>query len=394
VINRRFADAILNTDPVSGLTHEFYRYPARFSPLFAREAISSFSKPGELVFDPFMGGGTTLVEAQALGRNAIGTDISSLAVFISESKCSVLGKRDIQVIKRWGESATNKMNAHGDVSRDIDWIHYQRNINCKSTWPIRKLLEQALENLSDLPTARQQRFVRCVLLRTGQWALDCRSHVPSAIEFRTQLGVFLGQMLTSACEYASKVQSAEQSVGRKINVTCLHRSAVGVESDDALSKVGKAPSLILTSPPYLGVHVLYHRWQIQGRRETPAPFWISGSLDGNGASFYTFGGRNARSAEKYFEQATAAFRSVAEVSDHKTTVVQMVAFSDPATQLPEYLEMLEDVGLTEKKASRFANTKDGRIWRSVPNRKWYAGQREQSGSSSEVVLFHRKKRRK
>ena len=102
---------------------------------------------------------------------------------------------------------------------------------------------------------------------------------------------------------------------------------------------------------------------------------------------------NARSAEKYFEQATAAFRSVAEVSDDKTTVVQMVAFSDPSSQLPEYLEMLENVGLSEKKASRFANTKDGRIWRSVPNRKWYASQSEQSGSGSEVVLFHRKKRR-
>ena len=70
---------------VSGLTRNFYRYPARFSPKFVRAAIEIFSKPGDLVLDPFMGGGTTVVEALALGRKAIGTDISSLAVFVPAS---------------------------------------------------------------------------------------------------------------------------------------------------------------------------------------------------------------------------------------------------------------------------------------------------------------------
>lgn len=36
--------------------HNFYRYPARFSPTFARQIILAFSKPGYLVFDPFMVG--------------------------------------------------------------------------------------------------------------------------------------------------------------------------------------------------------------------------------------------------------------------------------------------------------------------------------------------------
>jgi hypothetical protein len=38
--------------------------------------------------------------------------------------------------------------------------------------------------------------------------------------------------------------------------------------------------LIVTSPPYPGVHVLYHRWHVDGRRETPAPYWIAGCNDG------------------------------------------------------------------------------------------------------------------
>ena len=61
----KFSDAVINSDPVAGLTHNFYRYPARFSPEFAKQAILAFSKPDDLVLDPFMGGGTTLVEALA-----------------------------------------------------------------------------------------------------------------------------------------------------------------------------------------------------------------------------------------------------------------------------------------------------------------------------------------
>jgi hypothetical protein len=82
-------NAAQDMEPVSGFTHNFYRYPARFSPKFVRSVIEKFSNPGDLVADPFMGGGTTLVECLALGRESIGFDISSLATFIAEVKTAV-----------------------------------------------------------------------------------------------------------------------------------------------------------------------------------------------------------------------------------------------------------------------------------------------------------------
>src|SRR5690349_7795251 len=63
--------------PVSGLTHNFYRYPARFSPHFIAAAIKHFSNPGDLICDPYMGGGTAVVEAIAAGRRVIGNDLNS-----------------------------------------------------------------------------------------------------------------------------------------------------------------------------------------------------------------------------------------------------------------------------------------------------------------------------
>jgi DNA modification methylase len=64
----KLVEAASDTTPVAGLTHNFYRYPARFSPKLARAAIEAFTEPGDLVLDPFVGGGTTLVETMVLRR--------------------------------------------------------------------------------------------------------------------------------------------------------------------------------------------------------------------------------------------------------------------------------------------------------------------------------------
>ena len=39
--------------------------------------------PGDSVFDPFMGGGCTIIEGMRAGRTTFGSDISPLAVFLS-----------------------------------------------------------------------------------------------------------------------------------------------------------------------------------------------------------------------------------------------------------------------------------------------------------------------
>ena len=83
-------EAARDPRPVNGLTHNFYRYPARFSPVFARAVIETFTKHGDVILDPHVGGGTTLVEALATGRHAIGIDISALAEFVATVKTMVL----------------------------------------------------------------------------------------------------------------------------------------------------------------------------------------------------------------------------------------------------------------------------------------------------------------
>lgn len=61
------------------LTHWIYPYKGKFHPQMIRALLNIIElKQGDTVFEPFSGSGTTLVEAQLLGINSIGIDISPL----------------------------------------------------------------------------------------------------------------------------------------------------------------------------------------------------------------------------------------------------------------------------------------------------------------------------
>ena len=55
----------------SGLDH-----PAMFPVSLADQLISTFSREGDVVCDPFMGSGSSLVAAKSLGRDFRGFDVS------------------------------------------------------------------------------------------------------------------------------------------------------------------------------------------------------------------------------------------------------------------------------------------------------------------------------
>ena len=384
-----FLSSVHSRAPVQGLTHDFYSYPARFSPLFARAVIKSFSQPGDLVLDPFMGGGTTLVEALVLGRYAFGADINPLAVFVAKAKTTPLSDSDLQGTSEWCASLTTRLNLHLPPIRARDWYKagYQKHL----PWPIRKTIELILGHVSELKKQSQQQFVRCALLRATQKTLDCKKAIPTATYFRYCFFECLEKMTQRMQVFSEAIKRAWKDLGifKRDFCLCLNRSAIGLETAAEITSMRKKPRLVVTSPPYPGVHVVYHRWQVQGRRETPAPFWIVNSLDGNGESFYTFVNRKRRDLSEYFNRAHEAFRSVRAVIADDGLLVQLVGFSDPLSQLPQYLEVMSAAGFKEVSLKELIGRQYQRIWRDVPNRKWYAHQKGLTAASKELVLFHK-----
>lgn len=83
-------------------------YRACFKPQLPRFFIERLTKQDDLVYDPFMGRGTTILEAALLGRRVIGNDINPLSRVLVEPRLSPPSA--IQVKKRIDEIDLTRAN--------------------------------------------------------------------------------------------------------------------------------------------------------------------------------------------------------------------------------------------------------------------------------------------
>jgi hypothetical protein len=80
-------------------------YWGNFAPQIAHQALRRFTKPGELVIDPFVGYGTTLIEAVRLGRCAIGVDLQPSCVDTARARVAQeAGASDARAVALVGDS--------------------------------------------------------------------------------------------------------------------------------------------------------------------------------------------------------------------------------------------------------------------------------------------------
>jgi hypothetical protein len=130
---------------------------------------------------------------------------------------------------------------------------------------------------------------------------------------------------------------------------------------------------------------------VDGRKETPAPYWIADCFDGKGGAYYNFADRSDDAEEKYFAESLETLRAIRAVMNRGAFMIQLIAFARPQGQLTKYLQNMEAAGFEEvrKTSDHGQEALFKRIWRAVPNRAWHAAQKGSTNSSREVVLIHR-----
>ena len=106
----KIIDAVNDQSRVRGYTHRFYTYPAGFSPVFVEAAIKSLSKKNDLILDPFVGGGTTLIEALRSDRKVIGIDLNPIATFVTKVKSTKISKKNYDNIEKWADTMSKNIN--------------------------------------------------------------------------------------------------------------------------------------------------------------------------------------------------------------------------------------------------------------------------------------------
>lgn len=67
-------------------THGFHTYPAKMIPQVAKALLDEYGVRAAVLFDPYCGSGTSLVESKLHGINAIGSDLNPLARLIAKVK--------------------------------------------------------------------------------------------------------------------------------------------------------------------------------------------------------------------------------------------------------------------------------------------------------------------
>jgi DNA modification methylase len=90
------------------LTHWIYPYKGKFHPQMIRALLNIIGlNYGDTVLDPFIGSGTTAVEAQLLGINCMGIDVSPLCVLQSRVKTESISV--LPEIIKYKEEITKKI---------------------------------------------------------------------------------------------------------------------------------------------------------------------------------------------------------------------------------------------------------------------------------------------
>ena len=104
--------------------HPMCSYLASFPAALAHAFIARYSRPGDVVLDPFSGRGTTPLQACAEGRTGVGNDLNPLAFLLTAAKVdppdrSALATRLVELRWAWWTQATEWMErakAGGDAA--------------------------------------------------------------------------------------------------------------------------------------------------------------------------------------------------------------------------------------------------------------------------------------
>ena len=137
---------ILNKRDNSGVHHAGYW--GNFIPQIPNQLLRRYTKKGDWVLDPFLGSGTTLIEAQRLGRNAVGVELSKKV--LDQTKKNIAKETNSNKIKLEfvnGDSASVDLQK---VISDLDIKSVQFQIFHPPYWDIIKFSESK----SDLSNAK------------------------------------------------------------------------------------------------------------------------------------------------------------------------------------------------------------------------------------------------
>lgn len=246
--------------------HRLHPYLGKFIPQLVEIFLRKYFKPGQIILDPFLGSGTTLIEANLLGMPSIGIELSEFSHLIAKVKIEkyniqLLEKEIIDILNKTKEFSVkiqkNQKFLFDDWNfepseyfkiwyhpRTIKEIYFYHNLipNYKNQEMLKIILSRAARSARQIPhydLARPKKPVK-----NKYWCIKHRQYcypIDNAIKF----------IIRYSWDTIKRIKEFNQ-IRTTAEMTLLQGDARTIKLS-----IGKEIDGIFTSPPYLGL-IDYH----------------------------------------------------------------------------------------------------------------------------------------
>lgn len=170
-LNLNWAEKDLPEKDRTKHVHRLHPYSGKYIPQLVEVFLRKYFLPGQRIYDPFAGSGTTLVQANELGIHSVGVDISEFNVLLTRVKTGVY---NINKLKNEVKSIISRVF---EQTRNSNGSLFSQNIKYKKTnnkyinqWFHKNTIHELLTFKALIPEYEYQDVLKIILSRSARSA--------------------------------------------------------------------------------------------------------------------------------------------------------------------------------------------------------------------------------
>jgi len=247
--------------------HKLHPYLGKFIPQLVEVFLKKYFKSGQTILDPFLGSGTTLIEANLLNMDSIGIELSEFSYLISKVKIQkynieLLEKEVLDILNKTREfSKRAQVNSKSLFGEDFSF----QPLECFKTWYHPRAIKEIYFYRSLILNYTNQDILKIILSRAARSARQ----IPHYDLARPKKPVKEKYWCIKHKQYCYPIDNAIKFINRyswdtikrikEFNKLRTTAKIILLQGDARLIKLPMKKEIdgIFTSPPYLGL-IDYH----------------------------------------------------------------------------------------------------------------------------------------